>query len=49
MKRPKRIKQIKKLQKRKFKITLDELFAGYTDNYKPAEINWGNPVGKEIR
>ncbi|WP_455656400.1 AbrB/MazE/SpoVT family DNA-binding domain-containing protein [Phascolarctobacterium sp.] len=44
----KRLKQIKKLQKRKHKITLDELFADYTGNYKPVEINWGKPVGREI-
>ena len=35
-----RLKQIKKLHKRNCKITLEKLFAGYTGNYKPAEINW---------
>lgn len=43
----KRLKQIKKLHK-KHKITLVELFAGNTDNYKPIEFNWAKPVGKEI-
>lgn len=44
----KRLKQIRKFLKRKRKITLDELFAGYTGDYKPVELNWGNLVGKEI-
>lgn len=43
----KRLKQIKKLQKKR-KITLDELFADYTGDRKPVELNWGKPVGKEI-
>lgn len=30
----KRLKQIRKFLKRKHKITLDELFTGYTGNYK---------------
>lgn len=49
MKKTKRIKQIKNLKKKSYTISLKELFADYTGNYKPAEINWGNPVGKEIR
>lgn len=48
MKQRKRLKQIEKLKIKKPKITLDELFTNYTDNYKPAEINWGKRVGKEI-
>lgn len=43
----KRLKQIKKLQKKR-KITLDELFADYTGDCKPVELNWGSLVGKEI-
>jgi|GEM_PF-6618412 len=45
--RKNRLKQIKKLQKRKPKITLDKLFADFADYYKPAEINWGR-YGKEL-
>jgi len=32
-------------QKRK---TIQELFAGYNDDYTPEEIDWGEPVGGEI-
>lgn len=28
--------------------TIQELFAGFNDEYEPIEINWGEPVGKEI-
>jgi len=28
--------------------SIEERFKGYTGNYKPAEIDWGEPVGKEI-
>ncbi len=28
--------------------TIDELFEGYEGDYKPEEIDWGEPVGKEI-
>lgn len=48
MKQRKRLKQIKKLKIRKSKITLNCIIAGYTGNYKPVEINWNKPVGKEI-
>lgn len=39
MKKPKQIRQIKKFKKKSYTISLKELFAGYTGNYKPAEIN----------
>lgn len=35
---------IKKTIKR---VSLEELFEGYNDNYKPQELNWG-ASGKEI-
>ena len=28
--------------------TIQELFAGFNDEYEPVEVNWGEPVGKEI-
>ena len=28
--------------------TIDELFEGYEGDYKPEEIDYGEPVGKEI-
>lgn len=28
--------------------SIEERFKGYTGNYKPTEIDWGAPVGKEI-
>jgi len=28
--------------------TIQELFAGYDDDYTPEEIDWGNPVGNEV-
>ena len=49
MNKPKHIKQIKKLKKKSYAISLNKLFSGYTGNYKPVEINWCNPVGKEIQ
>ncbi len=27
---------------------IKELFANYKEDYKPIEIDWGNPEGKEI-
>lgn len=48
MKQRKRLKQLKKLKIRKSKITLNGIIASYTGNYKPVEINWSKPVGKEI-
>lgn len=29
------------------KYTIEELFEGYTGDYKPEELDWGKPVGKE--
>ena len=29
-------------------ITIDELFEGYDGEYKPEEIDWGEPAGKEL-
>jgi len=28
--------------------TIQELFAGYDDDYTPEEIDWGKPAGSEI-
>ena len=28
--------------------SIEERFKGYTGNYRPAEIDWGAPVGREI-
>ena len=28
--------------------SIEERFKGYNGDYKPAEIDWGAPVGKEI-
>jgi len=28
--------------------SIEERFKGYNGNYKPTEIDWGAPVGKEI-
>ena len=30
------------------KLTLNDIFDGYTENYQPKEFDWGNPVGKEV-
>lgn len=32
----------------KKKVTVKSLFAGYTGDYKPSEISWGEQRGKEI-
>lgn len=37
--------QNKDSEKRK---TIIELFDGYDGDYKPSEIDWGEPVGNEI-
>lgn len=29
------------------KYTIEELFEDYTGDYKPEELDWGEPVGKE--
>ena len=36
---------IKKANKLK---TIDELFEGYDGDYKPTEIDWGSPQGREV-
>lgn len=30
------------------KLTLDDIFDGYTENYQLEEFDWGEPVGKEM-
>lgn len=30
------------------RITIEELFADYDGDYKPEEIDWGEPAGEEI-
>lgn len=30
------------------KVTIKSLFAGYSGDYKPTEIDWGEPRGKEV-
>lgn len=30
------------------KVTLKDIFSGYTENYESEEFDWGNPVGKEV-
>ncbi|WP_296561190.1 AbrB/MazE/SpoVT family DNA-binding domain-containing protein [uncultured Acetobacterium sp.] len=39
---------IKKCNKDSKHKTIQELFAGFNDEYEPIEVNWGEPVGKEI-
>ena len=39
---------IKKSKKDARYKTIQELFAGFEDDYTPTEINWGKPEGKEI-
>ena len=36
---------VQKAQKRK---TIEELFKGFDGEYKPSEVDWGEPVGKEV-
>ena len=36
---------IKKANKLK---TIDEFFEGYDGGYKPTEIDWGSPQGREV-
>ena len=38
----------KAARKRRAKKSLEELFAGYTGNYKCEELDTGKPVGKEV-
>ncbi|MCH4887898.1 hypothetical protein EZV73_09955 [Acidaminobacter sp. JC074] len=28
-------------------MTIETLFEGYNGNYKPSQIDWGEPVGRE--
>lgn len=39
--------KIKKIEEEKRK-TIKELFANYEGDYKSEEIDWGEPVGREI-
>ena len=34
--------------KRRKKVTIAELFEGYSGNYQPTEPDWGAPQGKEM-
>lgn len=36
------------ISKAEKEIDIEELFANYDGDYKPTEIDWGEPVGKEI-
>lgn len=38
---------IKKITQQNQKITLDDIFAEYDQEYQ-SEFDWGNPVGKEV-
>ncbi|WP_169314658.1 AbrB/MazE/SpoVT family DNA-binding domain-containing protein [Acetobacterium woodii] len=39
---------IKKYCKVEEHKTIQELFAGYVDDFEPTEINWGRPKGREV-
>ena len=39
--------KLKKIKKEKRK-TIKELFANYNEDYEKQEIDWGEPVGKEV-
>jgi len=39
---------IKKAKTKNSHKTIQERFKDFDDEYEPVEINWGNPVGKEI-
>ena len=30
------------------KVTLDEIFAGYSESHVEEEFDWGEPVGREV-
>lgn len=30
------------------KVTIKSLFSGYSGNYKPTEVDWGEKKGKEV-
>lgn len=34
--------------RRKRTTTIEELFAGYNGGYRPEEMDWGTPTGKEM-
>ena len=34
--------------RRQKKVTIAELFNGYSGDYQPTELDWGSPQGKEI-
>ena len=34
--------------KRRKVVSMDDLFKNYSGDYKPSEIDWGEPVGKEL-
>lgn len=36
------------LKKAPQKITIEKLFEDYSGGYKPSEVDWGTPVGREI-
>lgn len=36
---------VQKAQKHR---TIEELFLGFDGEYKPGEVDWGEPVGKEV-
>jgi antitoxin MazE len=36
------------ISKPKERKTLEELFEGYEGEYEPIDIDWGEPVGREI-
>ena len=36
---------VQKAQKRQ---KIEELFKGFDGEYKPGEVDWGEPVGKEV-
>jgi len=33
---------------RRRRVTIEELFADYTEEYQPAEPDWGEPQGQEM-
>lgn len=34
--------------KKRNKVTIQSLFAGYTGDYKPSEVDWGDKRGNEV-
>ena len=39
---------IKHRFRRRKKVTITELFKGYSGDYQPTELDWGAPQGKEM-